>query len=142
MIESMKKKIIQPENEQNISIIDLFENIIYGNTPLYSYCKKSFNIFEKTGSKTKVLFIVSDGLLNDTYNIVSVQNEIKQKLNNLDIITICIYFNRSYESNNTFYNKIQSNFDDGAQFLFNISSELNYHNGIIKFFIKKIGIFL
>ena len=38
-----------------------------------------------------------------------------------------------------FYNKIQSNFDEGAKFLFNISSELNYHNNIIRFFIKKLG---
>ena len=36
-----------------------------------------------------------------------------------------------------FYNEIQSNFDEGAKFLFNISSKLNYHNNIIKFFIKK-----
>ena len=37
----------------------------------------------------------------------------------------------------SFYNEIQSNFDEGAKFLFNISSKLNYHNNIIKFFIKK-----
>ena len=59
-------------------------------------------------------------------------------MNQLEIITICIYLNSSSKLNNkTFYNEIQPNFDIGAKFLFNISSELNYHNSIIKFFIKK-----
>ena len=138
LIEDMEKKIVQPEKDENISIVDLFENIIYGETPLYSSWKKACEIFENNESKTKVLFIISDGLLNDINDIISVQNEIKQKMNNLDIITICIYLNRSKKLNNkVFYNEVQNHFDDGAKFLFNISSELNYHNGLIKFFIKK-----
>ena len=40
-----------------------------------------------------------------------------------------------------FYNKTQSNFDEGAKFLFNISSKLNYRDGVIRIFIKKIGIY-
>ena len=60
------------------------------------------------------------------------------KTNELEVTTICIYFNSSNKMNEKkFYNKIQSNFDEGAKFLFNISSELNYHNNIIRFFIKK-----
>ena len=47
----MNKKIIQPEQDKNIDIIDLFENIIYGNTPLYSCCKKVFEIFETNGEQ-------------------------------------------------------------------------------------------
>ena len=59
-------------------------------------------------------------------------------MNQLEIITICIYLNSSSKLNNkTFYNEIQPNFESGAKFLFDISSELNYHNSIIKFFIKK-----
>ena len=138
LIDDMEKKIIQPEKDQNISIVDLFENIIYGNTPLYSSWKKACEIFENNESKTKVLFIISDGLLNDTNNIIQTQNEINQKMNNLNIITICIYLNCSKKLNNkVFYNEVQNHFDDGAKFLFNISSELDYHNGLIKFFIKK-----
>ena len=95
LIDDMEKKIIQPEKDQNISIVDLFENIIYGMTPLYSSWKKACEIFENNESKTRVLFIISDGLLNDTNDIISVQNEIKQKMNDLNIITICIYLNCS-----------------------------------------------
>ena len=62
------------------------------------------------------------------------------KTNELEVITICIYMNSSNKLNQKrFYNEIQSNFDEGAKFLFNISSELNYHNNIIRFFIKKLG---
>ena len=95
----MNKKIIQPEHDKNITIKDLFENRIYGNNPLYSCCKKAFEIFEENGSKNKVLFIISDGLLNDVDNIISAQNEIKQKSDQLEIITICIYLNSSNKLN-------------------------------------------
>ena len=79
LIDDISKKIIQPEEDSNISIIDLFENIIYGKTPLYSCCKKAFEIFENNDSKNKILFIISDGILTDTYNIISTQNEILNK---------------------------------------------------------------
>ena len=103
-------------------------------------CKKAF---KDNPSNNKILFIISDGLLNDTNDLISAQQQIKEKLDALKIITICIYVNASDELNNkTFYNEIQPNFDCGAKFLFNISSQLDYHNRIIIFFIKKIGIFL
>lgn len=52
-------------------------------------------------------------------------------------MTICIYLNSSNNLNEKkFYNKIQPNFDRGAKFLFEISSSLDYHNNVIKFFIK------
>ena len=138
LINDLKKKIIQPKEDEKISIIELFETIIYGNTPLFTSCKKAFEIFEKNTSKNKILFIISDGLLNDEKDLISAQSQIKEKLEELEIITICIYLNASNELNNkTFYNEIQYNFDEGAQFLFNISSQLDYHNSIINFFIKQ-----
>ncbi len=42
LIDNLSEKIILPKKEKNISIIDLFEKIIYGNTPLFSGCKKAF----------------------------------------------------------------------------------------------------
>ena len=99
---------------------------------------KAFEIFESKKNTTKILLIISDGLLNDIYNIEEAQNNIKTKIKNYEIITICIYLNSSLNFNNkkTFYNKIQPNFGKGAEFLFNISSSLDYHNNIIKFFIN------
>ena len=140
-IDDLSEKIILPKKEKNIFIIELFEKIIYDNTPLFLGCKKAFEIFENNPSNNKILFIISDGLLNDTNDLISAQQQIKEKLDALKIITI--YLNASDELNNkTFYNEIQPNFNCGDKFLFNISIQLDYHNRIIIFFIKKIGIFL
>ena len=96
---------------------------------------KAFEIFESTNNSTKILLIISDGLLTDKENILEAQNDIKSKIKEGDIITICIYLNSCDILNKkTFYNEIQPNFDSGAKFLFNISSSLDYHNNIIKFF--------
>ena len=61
LINEITEKIIQPE-EETFSIIDLFENFIYGLTQLYKGCKKALEIFN---NQKKILFIISDGLLND-----------------------------------------------------------------------------
>ena len=66
------------------------------------------------------------------------KDEIILKSNELKIIMVCIYLNNSKEKNKkTFYNEPQPYFDEGAKFLFEISNKLNYHNNIIRFFIKK-----
>ena len=136
LIEEMKKKIIQPKDE-NFNIIDIFENYIYGDTPLYTSCMKAFSTFQKNNNN-KILLIISDGLLNDNKDIEKAQNDIKNKIEELQIITVGIFLNSSKNYNNkTFYNQIQENFNEGEKFLFNISSKLDYHNNIIKFFVKK-----
>ena len=66
--------------EKDISIIELFEKIIYGNTPLFSTCKIALEIFQNNPSKNNNLFIISDGLLNDTYDLISTHKQIKEKL--------------------------------------------------------------
>ena len=54
------------------------------------------------------------------------------------ITIICIYLNKSNQfKKKTFYNEIHPSFDVGVKFLSNISSQLDYHNSIINFFIKK-----
>ena len=137
LIQDISEKIIIPENKENFTIIDLFENFIYGNTPLYTSCIKALEIFSKNYSDQNILIIISDGLLNDSQDIISAQNEIIKKINELKVISICIYLNSSPSLNKkTFYNEIQPNFTEGSKFLFNISSKLNYHNNIIKFFVK------
>ena len=137
LIEKIKEKIDIQEGK-NINIIDIFENYIYGNTPLYTSCMKAFSIFEKIKNNKKILLIISDGLLNDIYDIETAKNNINKKKEDLDLITVCIYLNNSKVSNEkTFYNEIQPNFDEGAKFLFNISSKLDYHNVIFKYFIKQ-----
>ena len=118
--------------------MELFNKYIFGNTPLYSCYNHAFKIFENHKNEKNILIIISDGLLND-FNLEKAKYEIMNKSNKLNIITICIYLNSNnkYKSIKKFYNKIESYFDEGERFLFSISSKLNYHNCIIKYFMKK-----
>ena len=139
IIESLEKKITSPENSK-FNVIDLFDKYIYGLTPLYTSCKKAFEIFQKNkdNNSNNILIIISDGLLND-YDLEKAKKEIRENSEKLKITIICIYLN-SYnkkKENRVFYNTIQKNFDEGAEFLFSISSKVNYNNIILKYFIKK-----
>ena len=137
IIEKLEKKIAAP-NKKEFNIIDLFSNFIYGMTPLYTSCKEAFQIYQKNKNNNNIMIIISDGLLND-YDLEKAKREITYNSNKLKTTIICIYLNsyhRDYEKN-IFYNKIQSNFDSGAAFLFSISSKVNYNNIILKYFIKK-----
>ena len=83
-----------------------------------------------------ILIIISDGLLND-YNIEEAKKEIIKKSNNLELIIITIYLNSNRNLNiKKLLNKKQYYFDSGEDFLFDISTQLDYHNPIIKYFIK------
>ena len=106
LIEEMNQKIVQPKNNNinNINIIDIYEKYIYGDTPLYTSCMKAFSILEKINNNNKVLLIISDGLLND-FPKEKAEDEIKKKIKELQIITVCVFLNSSNNSNNnTFYN--------------------------------------
>ena len=114
LIEEINKKIITQENHE-INIIDIFEDIIYGNTPLYTSCMKAFSILEKRSNNNKFLLIISDGLLNDIRDFEKAKNKIKEKRDQLDVTVICIYLNCSKDNNEKrFYNEIQLNFDQGT----------------------------
>ena len=103
---------------------------------------KAFSIFKEIKHNNKILLIISDGLLNDVTDIKKAQDDIQIKIEELQLITVCVYLNCSNKYNDKrFYNekefyKNESNYNKGAKFLFNISSKLDYHNSIIKYFIK------
>ena len=135
LIENIEEKIVSP-NDTSFNIMNIFEKYIYGYTPLYTAFNKAFEIFEMNKNNKNILIIISDGLLND-YNIEEAKKEIIKKSNNLELIIITIYLNSDRKLNiKKFYNKKQNYFDSGAQFLFDISTQLDYHNPIIKYFIK------
>ena len=80
LIQNLKDNIEYPKNENNKSfdIIDIFEDYIYGKTPLYTSCQKAFGVFEKNSKNKNYLIIISDGLLNDTKNYDEVINYTKK----------------------------------------------------------------
>lgn len=59
----------------------------------------------------------------------------KKSLKN-NVIIIGIYLNHKSKSEKKFYDSIQNNFDIGCRILFQITTTINYHNPIIKFFIN------
>jgi hypothetical protein len=52
------------------------------------------------------------------------------------VIIIGIYLNQKSKSEKKFYDSIQNDFDKGCRILFQITTTINYHNPIIKFFIN------
>ena len=138
LIQNLKDNIEYPKNEKNKSfdIIDIFEDYIYGDTPLYTSCQKAFGVFEKNSKNKNYLIIISDGLLNDTTNYDEVINYAKKKSEENNVIIIGIYLNHKSKSEKKFYDSIQNNFDNGCRILFQITTTINYHNPIIKFFIN------
>ena len=84
-----------------------------------------------------ILIIISDGLLTDYKNNDEAKKEIISKSNNWELIIITIYLNSNRNLNiKKLFNKKQYYFDSGEDFLFDISTQLDYHNPIIKYFIK------
>ena len=139
MQKSLEKKIISP-NKSNFNLIDLFSNFIYGNTPLYTALNISFDNFKKQSdnNSNKYLFIISDGELNDIQKNFDYIGEIRKNATNNNIIIISIFLtSQGIPKTETFYDEVQPHFTGGAKDLFLMSSNLNYENPIIKFFIKK-----
>ena len=138
LIQYLKDNIEYPKKDKNESfdIIDIFEDYIYGDTPLYTSCQKAFGVFEKNNKNKNYLIIISDGLLNDTKNYDEVINYTKKKSEENNVIIIGIYLNQKSKSEKKFYDSIQNDFDKGCRILFQITTTINYHNPIIKFFIN------
>ena len=137
LIKTLENKILTPEG-QPLNIMNLFDKYLYGNTPLYPCYNHIFKTFRQEKNSNNFLIIVSDGIFNDV-NLENIKKDIIKYSNQLNITTICFYLNsvNKFKTVKRFYNKIESDFDEGAKFLFSISSKLNYHNCIIKYFMKK-----
>ena len=138
LIEALEDKILTPKGE-SLNIMELFDKYIYGNIPLYYCYNNVFNIFKNRRNDRNIVIIISDGKLND-FNLEKTKKDIIYNSNKLNIITICIYLNSNNNNNKSikkFYNKTEDYFDEGAKFLFSISSKLNYHDCVIKYFMKK-----
>ena len=136
---NLEGKLVSPD-KTNFNIIDLFKDYIYGNTPLYTAVNLAFENFKKQSSEknNKILFIISDGELNDVDNNVDYIGEITRKARENNVIIISIFLT----SNNTpkpekLYDTCQSHFTKGSKDLFLMSSTLIYDNPVIKFLIQK-----
>lgn len=126
---------------------NLYEELIYGGTPMTKGISEAFRIIETNyGKKNKLLFIISDGESTDG-NPTGITIEKSTRLN---VKIASLFFSResyftkelyySLPNRNNYYNYYSlsmipnRNNDNGERTLFNISSELDSNNFLCKFF--------
>ena len=138
MKNNLEGKLTSPNNK-SLSIIDIFKDYIYGNTPLYTALNLAFDNFKiQSANNKKFLFIISDGELNDISKNFDYISEIKKKENENQVMIISIFLTtNSIPKEQTLYDELQSNFTNGSKDLFLMSSTLTYENPVIKFLIEK-----
>ena len=136
---NLEGKLASPD-KTNFNIIDLFKKYIYGNTPLYTALNLSFDNFKKqsNGKNNKILFIISDGELNDVDKSVDYIGEINKKAKENNVIIVSIFLtSNSIPKEEKLYDTVQNHFTSGSKDLFLMSSTLTYENPVIKFLIQK-----
>ena len=137
---NLENKLTTPK-KKDFKLLDLFENNIYGTTPLYTALNVSFyNLQIQSENNRKFIFIISDGELNDIEgDLEPYKSEIIQKAQNLNTIIISIFLtSNEIPKEEKFYDETKKeHLSEGSEFLFSISSTLTYRDYIIKFFIQK-----
>ena len=138
-LKNIKNKIVTPA-KSDIKLLELFQDYIYGLTPLYTTLNLSFDAFRTQSDKHnhKYLFIISDGELTDVDNDLDYIREIRNNAEENNILIISIFLtSNDIPIEEKLYDTYQEHFSQGSKDLFSMSSILNYENPIIKFFIKK-----
>lgn len=135
----LESKLEPFTNEKGFNILALFGKYIYGNTPLYTALNFSFDNFKKQSNeyKEKILFIISDGNLNDVSKNIDYIGEIRKKSEENDVTIITIFLtSEPIPKEKILYDSLQNHFTKGSKDLFLMSSSLTYDHPIIKFLIQ------
>ena len=135
----MDSKLEPFVNEKGFNILALFGKYIYGNTPLYTALNFSFDNFKKQSNehKEKILFIISDGDLNDVSMNIDYIGEIRKKSKENDVTIVTIFLtSEPIPKEKILYDSLQNHFTKGSKDLFLMSSSLTYDHPTIKFLIQ------
>ncbi|CAC5377629.1 unnamed protein product [Mytilus coruscus] len=104
-------------------IMKAISPFIYGTTPLHEALNMTLPIFsdDKYSEHTKVLFVLSDGIPTDSGYV----QHVSERLKRLNVIVVGCFINRySNIKPRKLYSKTQKEWDEGATFLFNLSSTI------------------
>lgn len=104
-------------------IMKAISPFIYGRTPLFEALDKTLPIFSKDefSEHSKVLFILSDGLPTDLGDV----HLVSERLKNLNVIVVGCFISRySNVKPRKLYNVEQDDWNEGAKFLFKLSSTI------------------
>ncbi|XP_071139919.1 uncharacterized protein [Mytilus edulis] len=102
-------------------LMKIVEPFIYGRTPLYTSIEEATKLFlrEKYSEYRKLLFVLSDGDPTDNGELPRALSKFK----NLDITIVTCFITRSNDVEpRTLFCVENSSWDDGAKFLFKLSS--------------------
>lgn len=113
-------------NEKN-NFIDYLENRIYGDSFFTEACEKAVNIFESNKNKyhKKMLIIVTDGLSEGS----DPTKYIKQLKENNVYVVVC-YIGKNFQTNILYSDDSFNIKEEGALYLFKLSSKINYQSTI------------
>ena len=91
-LKNIKNKIVTPA-KSDIKLLELFQDYIYGLTPLYTTLNLSFDAFRTQSGKHnhKYLFIISDGELTDVNNDLDYIREIRNNAEENNILIISTF---------------------------------------------------
>lgn len=104
-------------------IMKVISPFIYGRTPLFEALNITLPIFLKDEfpEHTKVLFILSDGLPTDSRDL----HMVSERLKNLNVIVVgCFISGYSNVEPRKLYSVEKEEWDEGAKFLFKLSSTI------------------
>ncbi len=102
------------------------EPFIFGLTPLYQSLEKATELFEDDLSKTKLLFVLSDGQPTDGNNEDSNKiSKITSKLRRAGVKVVSCFITKSTDIHpKRLYDEMAPGWEPGAKFLFSLSSEV------------------
>lgn len=114
------------------------EEFIFGNTPMREAFTKIQRRFSQECEKrpedtVPILFVISDGEPTDG-NPNEIANQMKKS--GVTVIT-CYVTNKDIANPHVLYGQSQNSWDNGANLMFNMSSEIEENSSFAKFLLKK-----
>ena len=120
----VNEKELSTERKQEL--LENVEPFIYGRTPLYESLEKATKLFEADASENKLLFMLSDGYPTDgSYKDSDKIKHVTSKLTEAGVTIVSCFITRSTDIHSKhLFDKMQSGWKPGAQFLFSLSSKV------------------
>ncbi|XP_053396299.1 uncharacterized protein LOC128556181 [Mercenaria mercenaria] len=124
-------------SERAQELLKIVEPYIYGGTPLYSALNMASHLLSRRmyPNPSKLLFVMSDGEPGDTGDLDSIKSMLKR--DNVTVVS-CYIARCSEVEPKRLYSVARENWEDGAKFLFDLSSTIQSTEMITRaIFIKQ-----
>ncbi|XP_033122011.1 uncharacterized protein LOC117121023 isoform X2 [Anneissia japonica] len=124
----------QLDSQRIKELKEIVRPFIYGDTPLFKALRQAMPLLRNAKYRNKLLFIISDGMPTDRGDIETIKGELKEA----GVTVVSCYITRSQNIDpRHLFNKSDQLWEDGAQFLFNLSSTITTQSLPRTVFIKQ-----